>query len=189
MLILKLADAVLEDYPEGVKQWFLKITLEEKIMIEIHPIDESTRKAVVDFITENWGAPIVVTKGKLHSADQLPGFIAYKNGQLAGLITYHIENGDCEIVSLDSVIENQGIGTRLIEEAVKKAREQECKKVWLITTNDNTAAIRFYQKIGFRFAGLHLNAIEESRKIKPQIPLYGCDNIPILDELEFEKTL
>ena len=158
-------------------------------MIEIHPIEDQTRKTVIDFITENWGAPIVVTKGKVHSSNQLPGFIAYINGQLAGLLTYHIENQECEVVSLDSVIENQGIGTRLLEEVAKKAREQECKKVWLITTNDNIPAIRFYQKKGFRFAGIHLNAIKESRKIKAQIPLYGYDNIPILDELEFEKTL
>jgi GNAT superfamily N-acetyltransferase len=159
------------------------------MMIEIRPIDEQTRKTVVDFITESWGAPIVVTKGKVHSADQLPGFIAYINGQLTGLLTCHIENGECEVVSLDSIIENHGIGTRLLEEVIKKAKDQQCKRVWLITTNDNTGAIRFYQKRGFRLAGIRLNAIEEARKIKPQIPLYGCDNIPILHEIEFEKVL
>ncbi len=36
---------------------------------------------------------------------------------------------------------------------------------------------------------LHLNAIEEYRRIKPQIPLIGFDNIPILHEIEFEKAL
>jgi hypothetical protein len=38
-------------------------------------------------------------------------------------------------------------------------------------------------------AALHVNAIEESRKIKPQIPLYGFDGIPIMHEVEFEKIL
>lgn len=36
---------------------------------------------------------------------------------------------------------------------------------------------------------LHLNAVVKSRKIKPEIPLYGFDNIPILHEIEFEKIL
>lgn len=33
------------------------------------------------------------------------------------------------------------------------------------------------------------NAINESRKIKPQIPMTGVDRIPILHEIEFEMML
>lgn len=88
-----------------------------------------------------------------------------------------------------SILENQGIGSVLIDKIIEKAKEHRCRKVWLITTNDNTHAIRFYQKRGFSFIGIHINAIQKSRKIKPQIPLYGFDNIPILHEIEFEKIL
>jgi GNAT superfamily N-acetyltransferase len=108
---------------------------------------------------------------------------------MVGLITYHIVNNECEIVSLDSMSENRGIGTMLIEKVTDVAREHGCRRVWLITTNDNTHAIRFYQRRGFNMAALHVNAIEESRKIKPQIPLYGFDGIPIMHEVEFEKIL
>lgn len=38
-------------------------------------------------------------------------------------------------------------------------------------------------------AAIHINAIKESRKIKPQIPLLGFDDIPILHEIEFELRL
>lgn len=55
--------------------------------------------------------------------------------------------------------------------------------------NDNAKAIRFYQKRGFIMMGIYINEIQESRKIKPEIPLYGVDNIPILREIEFEKVL
>lgn len=158
-------------------------------MFELKPIDEKTRKDVINLITENWCGPIVVTKGKIHSAENLPGFIVVENDKLKGLITYSIENDDCEIVSLDSLIENHGVGSMLIDRVIEKAREQRCKRVWLITTNDNTYAIRFYQKRGFNLIGIHINAIQESRKIKSQIPLYGIDNIPILHEIEFEKVL
>jgi hypothetical protein len=59
----------------------------------------------------------------------------------------------------------------------------------LITTNDNVAALRFYQKRGFTLAALHKNALEQSRRLKPQIPLLGLDGIPLRDEIELEIFL
>lgn len=158
-------------------------------MFEIKFIDEKIKKEVVDFITTNWGSPIMVTKGKIHSMDKLPGFVSLVEGNMKGLITYHIDGEDCEIVSLDSLVENKGIGNKLIECVIEKAKEENCKRVWLITTNDNTRAVRFYQKRGFDMTALHVNAVRESRKIKPEIPLKGYDDIPILHEIEFEKML
>lgn len=74
----------------------------------------------------------------------------------------------------------------MLESVVRRAREAGCKRVWLITTNDNTHAMRFYQKRGFDMAAIHRNAIEKSRMIKPQIPMKGMDDIPIRHEIEFE---
>lgn len=158
-------------------------------MYSIQPVDEEKRKSVVDFITSNWGAPIIVTKGKVHYVDKLPGFVVIDNGTINGLITYQIDNMECEIVSLNSILENQGIGSLLLKYVIMQAKEKSCKRVWLITTNDNTKAIRFYQKRGFDMKALYYNEVLESRKIKSEIPLYGYDNIPILHEIEFEIKL
>ncbi|MFY9568199.1 MAG: GNAT family N-acetyltransferase [Acetivibrionales bacterium] len=158
-------------------------------MLEVKQVDNSNRQSVVDLIADHWGSSIVVTRGKVHHAKDLDGFAVYENSEMVGLITYHIVNNECEIVSLDSMSENRGIGTMLIEKVTDVARKHGCRRVWLITTNDNTHAIRFYQRRGFNMAALHVNAIEESRKIKPQIPLYGFDGIPIMHEVEFEKIL
>lgn len=159
-------------------------------LIEIREINGELRKDVVAFIIKNWGSPIIVSRGRVHSADKLPGFVAIDyNMQIKGLITYHVENDECEIVSLDSMVENMGIGSRLVEQVVRIAKEQGCKRVWLITTNDNTKAMRFYQKRGFNMKALYINAVQEARRIKPEIPLYGNDGIPILHEIEFEKKI
>lgn len=159
-------------------------------LIEIREINGELRKDVVAFIIKNWGSPIIVSRGRVHSADKLPGYVAIDdNMQIKGLITYHIDNNECEIVSLDSMVENMGIGSRLVEQVVRIAKEQGCKRVWLITTNDNTKAMRFYQKRGFNMKALYINAVQEARKIKPEIPLYGNDGIPILHEIEFEKKI
>jgi ribosomal protein S18 acetylase RimI-like enzyme len=64
-----------------------------------------------------------------------------------------------------------------------------CSRVWLVTTNDNTYAIRFYQKQGFNICNIYLNTINKSRELKPEIPLKGFDDIPILHEIEFELII
>ena len=63
------------------------------------------------------------------------------------------------------------------------------KRVWLITTNDNLDAIRFYQRRGFMISAIYKNALEFSRKLKPSIPTIGRYGIYMRDEIEFEKQL
>lgn len=158
-------------------------------MFEIIEIDNRIRDQVIQFITMNWGAPKIVSRGKVHYIDQLPGYVVLDEDQIIGLITYNIENDECEIVSLDSLVENKGIGSLLIERVETKAKTEGCSRVWLITSNDNSRAIRFYQKRGYDLKAIHRNSVNEARKLKPEIPLLGYDNIPIKHELEFEKII
>ena len=69
------------------------------------------------------------------------------------------------------------------------ALEAEMQRLWLVTTNDNLAALKFWQKRGYRLVAVHRNAIAQARRIKPQIPITGQDGIPIRDEIELEKRL
>jgi RimJ/RimL family protein N-acetyltransferase len=131
----------------------------------------------------------IVTRGRIHLVDQLPGFIAFLNDQRSGLVTYHIEADACEIVSLNSMVEGAGIGTAMLKAVDQVARASGCRRIWLITTNDNLHALRFYQKRGFALAAIHRRAIEATRRIKPTIPLIGLDGIPIRDEIELEYLL
>ena len=94
-----------------------------------------------------------------------------------------------EILSLDSLREKNGIGTALINKVIEVAKNKDCTRIKLITTNDNLSALRFYQKRGFEMARLYRNAVEESRIVKPQIPLTGEDGIPIRHEIELEMYL
>ena len=74
-------------------------------------------------------------------------------------------------------------------DAVEKEAARNCRRLWLITTNDNIPAIHFYQKRGFTLAALHTDAVNTSRELKPEIPKRGWDDLPIRDEIEFEKIL
>ncbi|AIQ63678.1 acetyltransferase [Paenibacillus stellifer] len=133
---------------------------------------------------------VMVSRGQLHVLEHLPGYYAAdEDGNTVGEVFYHIENRECEVVSLESRRENRGAGTELIGAVVRRARDEGCTRVWLITSNDNTRAIRFYQKRGLDLKAVHRDAITEARKLKPSIPLIGMDGIPIRHELEFELTL
>lgn len=155
----------------------------------IRPIRDEDKEWISNFLTKHWGSPIIITRGKIHHGNQLPGFIAEDKNEKIGLITYHIENEKCEIISLDSFKERIGVGSSLIEEVKKKASSSGCEKLWVITTNDNLKAIRFYQKRRFNLVAVYPDVIEESRKLKPEIPLIGFDGIKIKDEIELEMKV
>jgi len=156
---------------------------------EIRRLNKDDRAWVVPLLEEQWGSVTQVTRGRAYRADELPGFAAIQDDKPVGLITYHINSEQCEITSLNSLVEGVGIGTGLIDAVRNVANSSKCKRLWLITTNDNTPALRFYQKRGFLLVAVYPNALEESRKLKPEIPLTGMDRIPIRDEIELEMLL
>ena len=122
----------------------------------------------------------------LGSAD---GYYACEGDEIVGLITYRTAGNEMEILSLDSFQEGRGIGTGLLETVVAEARETGIRRIMLVTTNDNLAALRFYQKRGFDMCRFCRNALDQARKIKPEIPLTGMDGIPLKHEIELEMVL
>lgn len=132
---------------------------------------------------------LIISRGKQHELSTLPGYVYLENNKVVGWIFYSITNNECEIVTLDSKVEGIGIGSSLIQEVTKKAKNSGCNRVWLITSNDNINAIRFYQKRGFEMVYVHIDAITEARRIKPTIPTEGYYGIPIKHEIEFEYKI
>ena len=104
---------------------------------KISKINEADKSLVADFIADSWGSPISVSRGKSYDTPNLPGFICKQDDMIIGLVTYNIENNECEIVTLDSKVNNRGMGIKLINRVIERAKEERCKRVWLITTNDN----------------------------------------------------
>jgi ribosomal protein S18 acetylase RimI-like enzyme len=141
------------------------------------------------FWIDHWGGEEMITRGRIHRPEQLDGFIVAGGEEWLGLLTFVLEGNECEITSLDSLREGQGIGSKLIDRAIEEARTRGCKRLFLITTNDNLNALGFYQKRGFEIAAVYRGAVNASRKIKPGIPLVGHNNIPLRDEIELEIKL
>jgi ribosomal protein S18 acetylase RimI-like enzyme len=159
----------------------------------IRALADADRPWANALLETHWGSTRIVSRGVVHDLADYPGFVAVQDDERIGLLTYHItrhETGDqCEITSLDSLRENRGVGSALIEAARAAAQDAGCVRLWLITTNDNLRAIGFYQKRCFALVAVHRNALEQARQIKPQIPHIGLHGIPLRDEIEFEQLL
>jgi GNAT superfamily N-acetyltransferase len=156
---------------------------------QVRPLGPDDHARVCEVLTERWGSPRIVTRGLVHAADELPGFAADADGRIVGLITFRIETGQCEIVSLDSLAQGHGVASALVAAVRRAARTAGCTRLWLITTNDNVRALHFYQKRGFVLVAVHRNALDLSRRLKPEIPVVGAHGIPLRDEIELELPL
>ena len=159
-----------------------------KLDYSIVKINEDIREKVNNILINEWEATDIIIRGKVVDGTKLDGFVAVKSNEIIGLVTYMIENNECEICSLNSFIENKGIGTNLINKVKECAKQNDCQRLKLVTTNDNIRALEFYQRRGFVFSNIYKNAIENSRKIKPQIPMFADNGLPIRDEIELEMT-
>jgi GNAT superfamily N-acetyltransferase len=156
---------------------------------QIRPVNKDDKAWVAKFHAEQWGSAVSVTRGKAYQADKFPGFIGMNQDRKAGLALYRVDGKECEIMSMNSLVEGIGIGSALVDAIKNMAVQAGCRRLWLITTNDNTKAIRFWQKRGFKLAAVYPGSVEKLRELKPEIPLIGDDGIPIRDEIELEMFL
>jgi GNAT superfamily N-acetyltransferase len=153
-----------------------------------HPAD---RPAVGAFLAQR-GAARVARRNQL--VDPLDHSVLLaedeQDGRLLGVLTYVVDRDQCEVLTLNAGQQWRGVGTALLQLVERLAAEQGCRRLWLITTNDNVDALRFYQRRGFRLAALHRGAVDDCRaRLKPEIPTVGGYGILLRDELELDKQL
>ena len=144
---------------------------------------------VTSFIQDQWGSNRVVSKGRMFDPSELEGFAAVADEKVVGLVTFRVERDECEVVTLNSLSEGTGTGSSLLNAVRDTAIKARCRRLWLLTANDNLSALRFYQKWGLHIVAVYPNALERSRRLKPEIPLLGKEGIPLRDEIELEMTL
>jgi GNAT superfamily N-acetyltransferase len=159
------------------------------VSVEVRPLEPGDAGWVRDRLVAVWGATVVARLGELVDASELPGFAAFDAGTAVGLVTYAVRGPECEVVSIDASVRGRGIGTALLAAAVGAARAAGCRRLWLITSNDNLDALRFYQRRGLRLAAVHRDGLVRARALKPSIPEVGNHGIPVRDELELELRL
>jgi GNAT superfamily N-acetyltransferase len=147
------------------------------------------RRLIVETLSRLWGGVTVVGHGVVYDCGSLPALLAFDGEQLVGLLTYHVEDGALEIVTINALRVRDNIGSALLSAALSQARALKLERMWLVTTNDNVDALRFYQRRGMRIVGVSPGAVDRSRLLKPNIPEVGSYGIGIHDELTLEFRL
>ena len=154
----------------------------------VEPASGNDLMWVQRYLGENWGAPLIVSRLVRHRADLLPALVAWENGDPVGLLTYALGGGELEIVTVDATERRRGIGTALVRAAIDLAKTEDCDKIWLVTTNENAAAMAFYLSLGFEEVAVHRGAVDMARRLKPTIPK-ARNGVEIHDEHEFALRL
>jgi GNAT superfamily N-acetyltransferase len=157
-------------------------------MIELR-LAQAADAAVAAFLHEREMA-VVARRGELVDAVARPAVTAVDDDELVGVLSYDLGSIECEIVALYAVRQWGGIGSSLIGAVVDLAAAAGCRRCWVVTTNDNVDALRFYQRRGFHLTAVRCGAVDEARRsLKRGIPRVGDYGIRLRDELELARDL
>lgn len=157
--------------------------------VNVRPADDDEREQITKILTQRWGSPIVVSRGVRQDLRELPTLVAEQDGEIVGILTYAPAEDSAEIASLDALRPDRGVGTALLDAVIDVALSSGWRRLWLVTTNDNTHALRFYQRRGWDLVAVHRDSVDAARTAKPEIPELGNDDIAIRHELELELVL
>ena len=113
------------------------------------PIEDRDRAAIAEFIEQQWHSQMVMSRGKAYFPHKLEGFIDWRDERIVGLLTMVYEDNALQVLTLNSTLMGERIGSSLVFMAIEDARNRGIDYVWLTTTNDNLKAIGLYQKLGF----------------------------------------
>lgn len=153
-------------------------------------VTDADREEVAAFIEDHWHSKMVMSRGRVFYPHQEHGIIERRDHRLVGLLTYHIDAAEgMEILTLNSTVEGAGIGSSLMVCAIDIARRKGAHRVWLTTTNDCLRVIGFQQRLGFRMIAINLGVVDEARKTKPAIPVYGERGVRVQDEIVMELLI
>jgi GNAT superfamily N-acetyltransferase len=159
----------------------------------VRPYDPASDEAWASgFLDDRVGGRRQARRGEVHDvlAPGL-GLVAVAGGTPVGLLTWRHESpAVAELSAMAAATPRIGIGSALLDALWPTLRAAGVRRVWVVTTNDNTGALRFYQRHGFRLTDLRVGAVDATRReLKPVIGLTGSDGIPLRDELELEREV
>jgi len=156
--------------------------------VDLLPAGPDDRPAL-EAALRGWNALRVARRGEIVDSLAHPAVLAWSEGELAGAATYVLGTDACELLTLHAATRLGGVGTALLGAVQQIAREAGCRRLWVVTTNDNTRAFAFYQRWGLDLRRVIRDGVDASRRVKPSIPSVGSTGIPIRHELEFEAII
>ena len=157
--------------------------------IRVRPSTPNDVEFICRELRKHWLSTTIWSRDVEYKADELPCLIAEHEGIAIGHLTIAFSGDEAEVVTLAACVDDQGIGTALLDAAGDQARCRGCRRIFLTTSNDNLRALAFYQKRGWRLVAVHRGMMDRYREREKEIPLIGLNGIPLRDEIELELVL
>ena len=129
-------------------------------MNEIVPMQQEDTEYIAEIEKECFSSPWSLDGIKEELNNESARFFVFRlNGKAAGYIGSHIVLDECYIANVAVMpgFRRRGIGERLVEKAVKTARDEGCSFISLEVRLSNSAAISLYEKLGFEKIGERKN--------------------------------
>lgn len=159
------------------------------------PIGEAIRhivdkRAFLDLMMRNWGSHRMMIGLRVYDCAEIPltGLFA-ATGELLAAASWTVEGKVATLCALHALVPGGGAAVRLLIAVKAQARTGGAVRLRAMVTNDNMPGMIFYQKQGFRFSGLYIEAIDTYRSVVPSIIETGYEGIPVRDALELEIGL
>ncbi|MEN5082755.1 GNAT family N-acetyltransferase [Bosea sp. TWI1241] len=157
--------------------------------------DEQVREIVdkdafLAVMMRQWGSHRMMIGLRLYDCAELPLLGLFSaEGRLLAAASWSPDGEIAVLCALHALTEGQGAAVRLLEQVKIAARRSGARKLRAMLTNDNMPGLAFYQKQGFRFSALYVEAIDTYRSVIPTIIKTGYQDIPVRDALELEIGL
>ena len=158
--------------------------------MNIRPVTPEDREWIAEMIGTAFGsARLISNEHLLEDASLLDGFVAEIDARPIGCALVDDVDGDTELVALVTTYRGAGVGAGLLDAVVERGKRDGWKRLGLVTSNDNTDAIRVYQRAGWDWTEFRRDAITRVRAHRPEIPELGQHGIPVRHEIHFEAPL
>lgn len=164
-----------------------KATATTTPLTSIEPlVDADTLRTL---LRKRWGETLMMY-GRAWKLGDYNALVAYdEHRTVLGLVTYAVLKSVMLVLTVDNFSQSPGIGKALLAEVTKIGKSAGAKTLRVLTTNDNTPTLRYFQMRGYRIVAFYPGAIAVYRAVTPTLPEIGVDGIPVRDAIELEIDL
>ena len=119
--------------------------------LEVRRADLDDEGWIRALMLERRRAQSILVGERAYEPATLPAFVVVEGLiEPVGVLTYVLEGGACQIVTLDSLREGIGVGSLLVGAVLGLARDVGCERLWLVVAGDDERALSWCARRGFR---------------------------------------
>ena len=169
---------------ESIEDELVTIVIRKCTLADLSELQQISRETFADtFGPENSPANVNQYLDESYNLDRLKQeltdadsdfFFALVDGQVAGYLKVNVGNAQTEAMGnhalevqriyIKPAFKRQGIGSKLMAQALAVAKDNHRSTVWLGVWEHNLLAQQLYQKFGFKQTGDHVFTLGESRQ-------------------------